>query len=212
MFSVHGHSSIVHLARIIVHMDLEVLGSYIHTLRSERGLTLASLAAAASVSPSMLSAVERGQKAPTITVLSRIAEGLGLPVSRLVAVPDEGRLIVRRAGDQEVIDEPGGWQRAILSPVVPGVNFECIRSTLPPGCDPGDFPAYAPGSHEFVVVDGGTLHLTVGDYTVELGVGDSAYFSADAPHRYTNPGSTPCMYHIAALIMRPRTPGQRTPR
>ena len=193
-------------------MDLKVLGNYIHTLRSERGLTLASLAAAASVSPSMLSAVERGQKAPTITVLSRIAEGLGMAVSRLLAVPDEDRLIVRRAGEQEVVDGPGGWQRAILSPVVPGVNFEWSRSTLPPGCDPGDCGAYAPGSHEFVVVDAGMLRLTVGDSTVELGVGDLAYFSTDAPHRYANPGPTPCSYYVAALIMRPRAPGPRTSR
>jgi hypothetical protein len=28
---------------------------------------------------------------------------------------------------------------------VPGVNFEWIRSTLPPGCDAGEFPAYACG-------------------------------------------------------------------
>jgi hypothetical protein len=28
----------------------------------------------------------------------------------------------------------------ILTPIVPGVNFERIRSALPPGCDTGRFP------------------------------------------------------------------------
>ncbi len=38
-----------------------------------------------------------------------------------------------------------------------------------------------------------------------LHAGDSAYFAADVVHGYANPGRTPCTYHVAALIMRPRT-------
>ena len=49
----------------------------------------------------------------------------------------------------------------ILSPVVPGVNFEWIRTTLPLGCDAGRYPAYAAGSHEYVVVESGSLRLTI---------------------------------------------------
>jgi hypothetical protein len=65
--------------------------------------------------------------------------------------------------------------------VVPGVGFEWIRTLLPAGCDGGTFPAYAPGSHEFVVVESGRLRLTVGGEAVDLGPGDSVYFAADAP-------------------------------
>lgn len=111
----------------------------------------------------MLSSVERGQKAPTIVVLDRIADGLAVPLTQLVAAPGENRLIVRRAAEHDTLDEPGGWRRTILSPVVPGVNFESIRSTLPPNCETDEFPAYAPNSHEFIVVESGTLRLTIGD-------------------------------------------------
>lgn len=187
-------------------MDLDELGARIRALRGEQGLTLPELATASSVSTSMLSAVERGQKSPTITVLARIARGLGTPLAQLVA---EGqRLVVRRAAQQDVVDEPGGWRRAILSPVVPGVNFELIRTTLPPGADPGEFPGYASGSHEFVAVEEGSLRVRVGDTAVDLDAGDSLYFAADVPHRYSNPGEMPCSYYVAALIMRPRRPGQ----
>jgi transcriptional regulator with XRE-family HTH domain len=190
-------------------MDLEELGRRIQMLRLERGLTLQALAEAASVSVSMLSSVEHGQKAPTIVVLARIADGLGAPLADLVAPVDDKRVIVRRAADQDVVNEPGGWQRAILTPVVPGVNFEWIRSTLPPGCDAGQFPAYAAGSHEFVVVESGTLRLTIGDTPFDLATGDSAYFAADVTHAYANTGTTPCTYYVAALIMRPRNPSSR---
>ncbi len=175
------------------------------SLRKERGLTLQELATAAAVSVSMLSSVERGQKAPTITVLARIADGLATPVSALVTSTTD-RVVVRRAADQDVIDEPGGWRRVIVSPVVPGVNFEWIRSTLPPGCDAGEFPAYAGGSHEYVLVESGTLQLAIGGQDVLLSAGDSAYFAADTRHGYANTASVPCTYCVAALIMRPRAP------
>jgi transcriptional regulator with XRE-family HTH domain len=191
-------------------VDLVSLGGRVQALRHDRGLTLHQLAEAAGVSVSMLSSVERGRKAPTIVVLGRIADGLGVPLAGLVAQPEDDRVIVRRAADQDAIDEPGGWRRVILTPVVPGVNFEWIRSTLPPGCDAGRFPAYAAGSHEFIVVESGTVRLTIADRPVDLGAGDSAYFAADVTHAYANPGDEPCTYYVAALIMRPRAPRPRS--
>ncbi|TDB83015.1 cupin domain-containing protein [Actinomadura sp. KC216] len=127
-------------------------------------------------------------------------------MARLVAAPDQERIIVRRAAEQDVSDHPGGWRRAILSPVVPGVNLELLRATLPPGCDAGSFPAYAPGSHEYVAVETGRLQLTVGGTRLHLEAGDSAYFAADIAHGYANPSpEDACAYYVAALIMRPRS-------
>lgn len=191
-------------------IELPELGARIQALRRGRGLTLQELAGAAAVSASMLSSVERGRKAPTIVVLARIADGLGVPLSELI-VPGGSRVIVRRAGQQDVIDEPAGWRREILTPVVPGVNFEWIRTTLPPGADPGPFPAYAPGSHEFVLVESGTLRLRIGAEDFTLHAGDSVYFPADTTHRYSNASGQPCVYYVAALIMRPRPSAPRRP-
>lgn len=168
-------------------------------------MTLQRLAELSSVSVSMLSAVERGDKAPTVVVLDRIAGGLGVRLPALVTEPEAERVIVRRAAEQDTIAEPGGWHRTILTPVVPGVNFEWIRSTLPPGCVPGSYPPYAPGSHEFIFVESGTVTLTIdGDRTVELAEGDSIYLAADVTLHYANRADEPCTYYVAALIMRPR--------
>jgi XRE family transcriptional regulator, regulator of sulfur utilization len=188
-------------------VNLDALGDRVQSLRIDRGLTLRDLADRSDVSVSMLSSVERGEKAPTVVVLDRIAAGLDVTLASLVAEDDTDRVIVRRADEQDRVDEPGGWQRTILSPVVPGVNFEWIRSTLPPRCDARTFPAYAAGSHEFVAVQSGTLTLTIDARELSLAAGDSVYFAADVPHGYANRGQTPCIYHVAALIMRPRTPG-----
>ncbi|AIJ26980.1 helix-turn-helix domain-containing protein [Amycolatopsis methanolica] len=186
-------------------MDLGALGRRIQTARTGRGMTLQGLADRSGVSVSMLSAVERGSKAPTVVVLDRIAEGLGLPLADLLTEPP--RMVVRRAADQDLVDEPGGWQRTILTPVVPGVNFEWIRSTLPASCEAGTYPPYAAGSHEFIYVQSGVLTLTIDEDTLELEEGDSLYLPADVTLSYANRAATPCTYYVAALIMRPRRPG-----
>ncbi|MBB5917941.1 transcriptional regulator with XRE-family HTH domain [Nocardia transvalensis] len=187
-------------------MDLVALGQRIQHLRHDRGLTLQALADLSAVSVSMLSAVERGDKAPTVVVLDRIATGLGLRLAALLSAPDDERIILRRAADQDVVTE-SGWQRTILTPVVPGVNFEWIRTTLPAGCVPGEYPSYAPGSHEFIYAESGTVTLTVdGDRVIDLTPGDSLYLAADSTLHYANHTPHPCTYYVAALIMRPRSP------
>ncbi|SDT32144.1 helix-turn-helix domain-containing protein [Microlunatus soli] len=189
-------------------MDLHRLGQSVQRLRNERSLTLQQLAELSAVSVSMLSAVERGDKAPTVVVLDRIATGLGTTMGRLLEDPDD-RIIIRRADQQDAITEPGGWQRTVLTPVVPGVNFEWIRSTLPAGCEPTGYPAYAPGSHEFIYVESGLLTLQIGDREVELAAGDSIYLAGDQDLGYANRSKRVCSYYVAALVMRPRAAGLR---
>lgn len=184
--------------------ELVELAERIQRLRSERQLTLTALAERCSVSVSMLSAVERAEKAPTVTVLARIAEGLEVPLVALLQ-DDDRRIVVRRRADQEHTVNPAGWERVVVSPVVAGVNFELVRVTIPAGCDAGEFPAYARGSHEYVAVEQGALRLTVEGQVIELEAGDSAYFEADQVHAYANVTGESCSYYVAALIMRPRS-------
>src|SRR3546814_10416244 len=54
-------------------LDLRAIGDRVRTLRKAQGDTLATLAARAGLSVSMLSAVERGAQAATVLVLHRIA-------------------------------------------------------------------------------------------------------------------------------------------
>jgi transcriptional regulator with XRE-family HTH domain len=185
--------------------ELKELADRIQRLRGERRLTLTALAERCSVSVSMLSAVERAEKAPTVTVLARIAEGLDVALIALLDDDADRRVVVRRHAEQERAVHETGWERVVVSPVVAGVNFELVRVTLPAGCDAGAFPAYARGSHEYVAVEQGSLRLTVDHQVIDLGAGDSTYFEADQAHAFANTGAEPCVYYVAALIMRPRS-------
>ncbi|WP_410876167.1 helix-turn-helix domain-containing protein [Nocardia sp. A7] len=191
-------------------MNLKMLGSRVQQARHAAQLTLAEAAARSDVSVSMISAIEHGTKAPTIVVLDRVARGLGADLTTWIAdtAPDHP-VVARRSTEHDVAQEAGGWTRSVITPVVPGVNFEWMDITLPGGCDAGHFPAYAPSSHEFVHVIEGTLTVGVGEREWILNAGDTLYFEADIEHEFANPATAPCRYFVAALIMRARTPGSR---
>jgi XRE family transcriptional regulator, regulator of sulfur utilization len=110
------------------------------------------------------------------------------------AVP---RAIVMRAADQRVIKDRAGIERRGLSPVLPGIEFELIRMTLPPGVNAGTFPAHRVGSREYLAVETGTLTLTLDGSEYRLGAGDSVYHDGDCEHGYRNDADAPCIYYLA---------------
>ena len=178
-------------------LDMADLGSRIRNERLGRGLGLEELSERCRVSRSMLSAVERGEKVPTVLVLDRIATGLGTSIARLVGEESRSRVVVLRHDDQDVVIDPAGWQRRILSPVLPGIEFEFMRTTIEPGVDAGIFNPHAPGSREYVAIERGTLRLTIDSTPYLLNAGDSIYYDGDCRHGFTNPGRRPCTYYLA---------------
>lgn len=61
----------------------EALGRAVRELRAERGLTQRELAQAADTNETWLSHIEAGRTNPAWGTVSRIAAGLGVPVSEL---------------------------------------------------------------------------------------------------------------------------------
>jgi transcriptional regulator with XRE-family HTH domain len=60
-----------------------LLGRRLRTLREAQGLSQEALAAAANVSRVYLGSLERGDKVPRIDVVARLAQGLGVTLSKL---------------------------------------------------------------------------------------------------------------------------------
>ena len=178
-------------------MALAELGERIRLERQQRRLSLEALAGRTGVSRSMLSDVERGAKIPTVLVLDRIATGLGTSIARLLGEERSNTVIVLRREAQDVVVDPAGWERRILSPVLPGVEFEFMRTTINPGVDAGVFSPHAPGALEWVAVEQGTLLLAVNGTPYTLHSGDSIYYAGDCWHGFTNPAAVPCVYYLA---------------
>ena len=177
-------------------LDMTAVGRRIRALRQQRQLSLEALAERSGVSISMLSTVERGRKVPSILVMSQIATALDTSIGRLIGEETAPRVIVVRAANQRVIEEPAGIERRSLSPVLPGIEFELLRMTLLPGVDAGTFPPHRAGSREYLAVERGTLTLTLAGTQYVLRAGDSVYHAGDCFHGYRNDGRTPCTYYL----------------
>src|SRR5437016_4794395 len=178
-------------------LDMAGLGAGLRLERLRRRLSLYSLMMRTGVSRSMLSEVERGSKVPTVLVLDRIATGLGTSIARLLGDERAARVVVLRRGEHDTAHDPSGWERRILSPVLPGVEFELMRTTIPPGVDAGDFAPHAPGSREYLAMERGTLRLTIDGMPHTLHAGDSIYYAGDCWHGFANPGRVTCAYYLA---------------
>jgi XRE family transcriptional regulator, regulator of sulfur utilization len=185
-------------AKLSTGLHLDALGERIRQERKLRGFSLEQLSLAASVSISMLSAVERGEKIPSVLVLDQIATGLKTSIARLLADERAGRAIVLQREEQNVAADPSGWERRVLSPVLPNVEFEFMRTTIGPGVNAGAFLPHNPGSREYVAIERGTLKLTLDGEVFLLRKGDSVYYAGDCIHEFENPDPRKaCEYYLA---------------
>jgi transcriptional regulator with XRE-family HTH domain len=178
-------------------LDVAVLGRRLRGERRRRGLTLDELAAVSGVSRSMLSEVERGSRVPTVLVLDRIATGLGTSIARLLRDELPARTVVLRREEQDVARDASGWERRVLSPVLQGVEFEFMRTTIGPEVDAGVFQPHGAGSREYLAVEAGMLRLSLDGEDVTLRQGDSMFYAGDCHHGFANPGTEPCVYYLA---------------
>lgn len=179
---------------------LEDLGERVRAQRRRKDLTTEALAAASGVSRSMISDIERGAKMPTVLVLARLATALGVTVSRLLGEDEPRRVVLQRRADQRRIVDESGWDRRILSPTLPGVEFELIRTEAPAGVVIGEFAPHAPGSREYIAVETGTLQVTVNGESHVLKEGDSLYYAGDCTHAFANPSDEKCVYYTVMHV------------
>jgi len=70
---------------------LQVVGERVRVLRAEAGLSQADLADAIGMSRAFVGAVERGEKAASLTTLDRLAAGIGVPLSSFFEVEERRR-------------------------------------------------------------------------------------------------------------------------
>ncbi|HTN55738.1 MAG TPA: helix-turn-helix transcriptional regulator, partial [Microbacterium sp.] len=75
---------------------LETIGSRVREMRKAKGLTLADLARATSLSTAIVSQIERGLANPSFSTLVQLAHGLNVPVGRLFPDEEESRSPVVR--------------------------------------------------------------------------------------------------------------------
>jgi transcriptional regulator with XRE-family HTH domain len=182
------------------------VGAKLRARREEHELSLRELARRLGISPSALSQIETGKSRPSVSTLYAIVTELEMSLDELFGgaparakrspkprsdAPDAERRRVQRSGTRSVIDLESGvrWERLTATPD-PDTDFLYVVYEVGGSSSHGDgFIRHA--GREYGLILSGTLEVTVGFDTFELGPGDSVSFDSSTPHRLRNTGSEP---------------------
>lgn len=175
------------------------IGARVRRQRKARDWTLDDLARAASVSRRMVVSIEQGSVNPSVGVLLRLSDALGIGLPELVERPASRSPQVTRSGAGAVLwsGDHGGRGTLVAGTEAPDV-VELWDWRLAPG-ERHDSEAHAAGTRELLHVLEGAATLTVGDEVIELAAGDTVGFHGDVAHSYANPGALPARFSLAVF-------------
>ena len=169
------------------------VGETLAGLRQRQGLSMDELSRRAGVSKSMLSQIERAQANPTVAVVWRLANALGVPVAELLGSSDAPAAasvtLVPLHGQPALRGPDGGSELRILGPIELAGRFEWYALSLQPGACL-DSQAHERGTMEHLTAVAGAIEVRCGDTTQKLRPGDTARYRADQAHAIRNTGKS----------------------
>jgi transcriptional regulator with XRE-family HTH domain len=175
------------------------LGRQIRLVRQRKALSIQTLAEAAGISRAWLGEIERGSASPSVDIVRRLADALGVAI---------GSLLNGRAGEE---GPETGTEAATLSPEVCVIRKD-KRLTVRLPSQPFSWELLTPlkgelqlmiaemgptdasmemmehGGQELVLVLAGDLEVRVADQSYDLRAGDAITFSARQAHGFRNRG------------------------
>lgn len=158
------------------------IGARIRHLRRQQNRTLKEIAERCGFTRSLLSKIETGKTSPPVSTLDKIADALGVPLSRLLAEGEE----------RAAVFLPGDRARGGLTPTDKGYAFfpfaaEWGEKRMQPFLFVAEKGRVRPDplSHrgeEFVYVLEGAMRYRVGAVEYRLEAGDSLFFDPVQEH------------------------------
>jgi transcriptional regulator with XRE-family HTH domain len=157
-------------------------------LRKERQLSLDQLALSSGVSRAALSQIESARTNPTLSVLWKVAVGLGVPFQALLGTNDEQSRLLRAGDAVPLRSADGRMESRLLSPSGAADRVEIYELRFQAKGVLRSEP-HGAGASETVILLTGALRVTVGDDVHDLGPGDTLFFQANVAHTYENRSS-----------------------
>lgn len=164
------------------------IGKNLKRIRSNQKLSLNEVSQLCQVSKPMLSQIERGNSSPTINVLYKIATGLKIPLSTLLADEKTSYCLVQSKEEPDAVEENGLMKVYTLFPFDPIKGCEMFLVKLEAGCSHDSNP-HAENVEEIVCVSHGILKMTINETELVLKKDDAVRFKADCAHNYQNAGN-----------------------
>ncbi len=167
-------------------LDKTELGKRIKKVRESKHLTLKNIEAAAGISATHISEIERGKTSPTLGALVRISRALGKDAAYFIEDEELGDVSVVTV-ENRIRESLKGGAGTIerLTSSIPGGRLQACVITLEAGKSHRDEPHNHEGNEAALVLSG-RMSFRVRSEEFELGEGDSICYDALEPHCYQN--------------------------
>ncbi len=171
---------------------MDNLGQQLKTLRVRRGLSQRTLARLAGVSNATVSLIEHGRTDPSMGLLRKILDSLGVSFAEFFA--SDTRTAEKFFYNRNELSEIGSGLISYLqvgSDLSEGA-LQILYETYKPGADTGQ-SMLSHNAEEGGIVLQGRLEVTVGEQVQVLTAGDAYRFNSRFPHRFRNTGNQKCL-------------------
>jgi quercetin dioxygenase-like cupin family protein len=147
----------------------------------------------------MLINIEQGVANPSIGILLKLSDALGVGLSALVDSPEPTAVRLTRSHTGPVLwsGEAGGRAVLVASTVPPDV-VELWDWTLGRG-DRHSSDAHVAGTRELLHVLQGDVVVEVAEQVIALQTGDALSFPGDVPHAYANPDASSARFSLSVF-------------
>jgi len=177
------------------------IGAKLRSLRTEKRLTLARLAAETSLSTALLSKLETDRMLPTLSTLATICRVYGVGLGHFFCDPAEHLLsVTRNVAGQGRGRSPEEGTRVPLNPSLTQRKLDAAMVHLPPGSHTPEVYSNVERAMLVYVLDG-ELQMDVGGLRETLSAGDCAYLESDLPTTWGSVGDGDC--RLLTVVAKP---------
>lgn len=167
-------------------------GPRLKDIRERQGLSQRKLARKSGVSNATISLIEHGRTDPSMGLLRRILDALGISFAEFFAAESRTREKVFFGSNElsTISDGPISFRQ--VGSDLGNHELQIMHERYAPGADTGQ-SMLSHDAEEGGIILQGRLEVTVGEQVQVLSVGDAYLFSSRLPHRFRNTGSEPCV-------------------
>lgn len=179
-------------------VDKPLVGHNIQKIRKKRNLTLGVLAEKSGVSKAMLSQIEAEKVNPTVAMVWKIAQGLGVEIQDLLSGGGEMLRkfnVIRKDSIPTLDTKNDEVHLQVLSPISMVDDIEMYLLTFKPGGALTSSPHF-PRTEEYLTIIKGEVEVTAGAHTANLHEGDFINYHCDIDHEIKNIGTEQAVIHM----------------
>lgn len=171
---------------------MDRIGPRLKALRTTKGLSQRRLAARAGVSNATISLIEHDRTDPSMGLLKRILDSLGVSFAEFFASGPHGedKYFYLRHELSEISSGPITYLQ--VGSDLSGSQLQILHERYRPGADTGQ-SMLSHDAEEGGIILSGRLEVTVGQQVQNLSAGDAYRFNSKLPHRFRNTGNEDCV-------------------